>query len=172
MHAVAANGVGGLYAGFVPFLLQSSAKSSIRFFGFEALQKAVDGVGIDRSKNPSAWSLLCGLGAGTIESMCLTAPTDRIKVLKQAMSAQQGGAAITASQLIREKGIGTLYVGGLSTTLRQSSSVAVRFACFGKIKSAVCGVFGYEQSTAPMWVSFIAGGTGGAVSVCLNSALC
>jgi hypothetical protein len=37
-----AKGVGGLYAGFVPFLMQSSAKSSIRFFAFEALSNGVD----------------------------------------------------------------------------------------------------------------------------------
>jgi hypothetical protein len=36
---LAANGVKGLYAGFVPFLLQSSAKSSIRFFAFEAISQ-------------------------------------------------------------------------------------------------------------------------------------
>jgi solute carrier family 25 citrate transporter 1 len=153
----------------VPFLAQSSAKSSIRFYGFEFLSNTVDSFGIDRSKNAAAWSLLCGLGAGAIESMCLTAPTDRIKVLKQALSAERGGNPITASQLIRERGFSTLYVGGLSTTLRQSSSVAVRFTCFSKIKGAVCGAAGYDTSNAPVWVSFMAGGAGGALSVCLNN---
>lgn len=114
------------------------------------------------------WSLVCGVGAGTIESLGLTAPTDRVKVLSQAMSAQ-AGKPITARELIRAKGIGTLYTGGLATTLRQSSSVAVRFFCFGRIKEGMCKSFGYESSNAPAWVSFLAGGTGGAISVCLNN---
>jgi hypothetical protein len=59
---VKANGVAGLYAGFVPFLMQSSAKSSIRFFGFEVLQDALGSMGYDK-KSPAV-SLLCGMGAG------------------------------------------------------------------------------------------------------------
>jgi hypothetical protein len=68
------------------------------------------------------------------------------------MSAQAGGKAVSARQLVGEKGIRTLYVGGLSTTLRQSSSVAVRFTCFGSIKQATCTAFRYDEKTAPVWV--------------------
>ena len=115
------------------------------------------------------WSLFCGLGAGAIEALSLTAPTDRVKVLGQAMSAETG-KAITARQLIAEKGFGTLYQGALATTLRQGSSVAVRFFCFEKIKGGMSSSLGYKNSKeAPGWVSFLAGGTGGAVSVCLNN---
>ena len=52
-----AKGVAGLYAGFWPFLIQSSAKSSIRFYGFEAIASAVDSAGIDRSKMPGSVQL-------------------------------------------------------------------------------------------------------------------
>jgi len=167
---VDANGVRGLYAGFVPFLGQMIAKSSVRFLAFEVITDAIDLSGVDREKNKSAWALVAGLGAGTIESLALTAPTDRIKVLRQSLSAQSGGApAPSALELIRQRGVSTLYVGGLSTTLRQSSSVAVRFACFGKVKEAFCNAFGYQEKQAPTWVSFLAGGTGGAISVCLNN---
>ena len=37
-----AKGVLGLYAGFVPFLMQSAAKSSVRFYSFELLANGVD----------------------------------------------------------------------------------------------------------------------------------
>ena len=114
------------------------------------------------------WSLVCGLGAGTIESLCLTAPTDRLKVMSQAMSAK-AGKPISAGALIREKGLSTLYTGAVATTLRQSSSVAVRFFCFGRIKEGMAGTLGYDSNRAPAWVSFMAGGTGGAVSVILNN---
>jgi hypothetical protein len=54
-----AKGVGGLYAGFWPFLMQSSAKSSIRFFGFEALSNGVDTLGFDRKANPGTQTSRC-----------------------------------------------------------------------------------------------------------------
>jgi len=165
-----ANGMRGLYAGFTPFLMQSMAKSSVRFFSFELITETIDQSGIDRKANVALWALFAGLGAGTIESLSLTAPTDRVKVLRQALSAQSGGkSAPTAMELVRERGFSTLYVGGLSTTLRQSSSVAVRFTCYGKVKESFCSSFGYSTSEAPAWVSFLAGGTGGAISVCLNN---
>ncbi len=53
-----AKGVLGLYAGFWPFLIQSSAKSSIRFLGFEVLLNGVDSLGFDRSKMPGP-KVLC-----------------------------------------------------------------------------------------------------------------
>lgn len=49
-----AKGVAGLYAGFWPFLIQSSAKSSIRFYGFEAIASGVDSLGVDRSQMPGS----------------------------------------------------------------------------------------------------------------------
>jgi len=166
---VQANGAAGLYAGFWPFFIQSAAKSSVRFFSFELLCNGVDRCGFDRKANPGFWSLVCGMGAGGIESLSLTAPTDRIKVLRQAMSAEKGGSPITAVQLVRERGVMALYTGALATSLRQASGVAVRFFCFGEIKAATCKALGYEPDKAPVWVSFLAGGTGGAVSVCLNN---
>lgn len=85
------------------------------------------------------------------------------------MSAE-AGKPITARQLIADKGFGTLYQGALATTMRQGSSVAVRFFCFGKIKASMSSALGYKDiKDAPGWVSFLAGGTGGAVSVCLNN---
>lgn len=166
---VQANGVLGLYAGFLPFFVQSAAKSSVRFYSFELLCAGVNWCGFDRKANPGLWVLVCGMGAGAIESLTLTAPTDRVKVLRQAMSAEKGGASITAAQLIREKGVMSLYTGALATLLRQSSSVAIRFFCFDQIKTSMCQGLGHEADKAPAWVSFMAGGTGGAVSVCLNN---
>ena len=81
------------------------------------------------------------------------------------MSAQKG-VPISAVELVRQQGFGGLYTGALATALRQSSSVAVRFFCFGSIKAQACDALGHDEKHAPAWVSFIAGGTGGAVSVC------
>ena len=167
---IAAKGVAGLYAGFVPFLIQSSAKSSVRFLSYEVIANGVDAwLPGQRKANPGFWALTCGLGAGAFEALSLTAPTDRVKVLRQAMSDQKGGRAISAVELVRQQGLSGLYTGALATALRQSSSTAVRFFCYGSIKAQVCAALGYDEKEAPAWVSFLAGGTGGAVSVCLNN---
>ena len=166
---VQANGIIGLYNGFWAFFLQSAAKTSVRFFSFELLSDNLKHIGVDRSKYPGLSSLACGLGSGVIESLSLTAPTDRVKVLSQAMSAQKGSVPLTALQLVREGGVGTLYVGATATALRQSSSVAVRFFCFGEVKAMLCRALGHDVGNAPAWVSFVAGGCGGALSVCLNN---
>lgn len=173
---VRANGVKGLYNGFWPFLAQCSAKAAIRFFSFEAINRAIDSAGVDRTANTTAWALFSGLGAGCIESMVLTAPTDRVKVLGQAMSAQRGGVPPTALELVKSQGVGSLYVGSVATTMRQGSSVAVRFACYAKVKEMVCSLTGFDASAtpgsagaAPAWVNFLSGGCGGALSVCLNN---
>ncbi|KOO25640.1 tricarboxylate transport [Chrysochromulina tobinii] len=166
---VQANGIIGLYNGFWAFFLQSAAKTSVRFFSFELLSDNLKHIGVDRSKYPGLSSLACGLGSGVIESLSLTAPTDRVKVLSQAMSAQKGSVPLTALQLVREGGVGTLYVGATATALRQSSSVAVRFFCFGEVKAVLCRALGHDVGNAPAWVSFLAGGCGGALSVCLNN---
>ena len=121
---VQANGVAGLYAGFLPFCIQSAAKTSVRFYSYETLTAAVDYCGIDRSANPGFWSLTCGMGSGIVEALGLTAPTDRVKVMRQAASAEVGGGAqVSALSLVREHGVATLYRGSLATTLRQSSSL-------------------------------------------------
>lgn len=54
-----------------------------------------------------------------------------MKVLSQAQSAQRGGVPITVLELVRHQGISGLYTGALATALRQSTSVAIRFFCFG-----------------------------------------
>lgn len=166
---IQANGVAGLYAGFWPFCLQSAAKTAVRFYVYESLAAAVDCCGIDRTANPGFWMLTCGMGSGIVESLALTAPTDRVKVMRQAASARQGADHVTALSLVREHGVSTLYRGALATTLRQSSSVAVRFFCFGEFKAIICRACDYDQKRPPAWVSFIAGGIGGAVSVALNN---
>lgn len=168
---VQADGAAGLYYGFRPFLVQASGKAAVRFFMYENIVRAVDFYGIDRSKSPARWSMLCGLGAGMSEALFWTAPTERLKVLRQASAGlgQRGAGSHSLLTLVREQGIGGLYVGAGPTAARQASSTAVRFATLEHIKLVVCRTFGYDHRKVPAWVTFLAGGTGGAVSVILNN---
>ena len=167
---VKADGVHGLYYGFRPFLLQASGKAAVRFFMYENICSLVDRSGADRSAAPAKWSMLCGMGAGMCEALFWTAPTERLKVLRQAAAGSgTGGGTTTVMTIVREQGVSGLYVGALPTALRQASSTAVRFATLAHIKELVCSSFGYDKKSAPSWVTFLAGGTGGAVSAMLNN---
>ena len=161
----------GLYSGFQPFLFQASGKAAVRFFMFENIVRAVDLCGIDRAAAPARWSAICGLGAGMCEALFWTAPTERLKVLRQASAGlgTKGAGRSSLYTLVREQGIGGLYVGALPTAARQASSTAIRFATLDKLKTAACTFFGFEKKTAPWWVTFFAGGAAGSVSAVLNN---
>ena len=167
---VKADGARGLYYGFQPFVVQASGKAAVRFFMFETLKDAAAKGGADLEGNATMWNLLCGLGAGMCEALAWTAPTERLKVLRQATAGKgTGGAVQPVSMILKEQGIGGLYVGAGATAARQATSVAVRFTMLDHVKAAVCGVAGYEKKDAPGWVTFVAGASGGAVSVVVNN---
>jgi len=138
------DGATGLYYGFRPFLLQASGKAAVRFCMFDVLIKAVDASGVDRSERPALWSGVCGLGAGMAEALLWTAPTERLKVLRQARAGTggAGGAAPSAMAIVREQGVGGLYVGAGATAIRQATSVAMRFCFLDKAKTNICSTFG------------------------------
>jgi hypothetical protein len=113
---------------------KSASQSSSLFTGAGTLSGKLNANVCD--SNAYTHNLCCDQIPGTIESLALTAPTDRLKVLKQSLSvriprstrvnagadcstllrlqAESGGVAPSARELIKERGILTLYVGGLS----------------------------------------------------------
>jgi len=163
------DGVAGLYYGFTPFLLQASGKAAVRFCMYDMLVRAVDAAGIDRAKNHVAWAGACGLGAGMAEALMWTAPTERIKVLRQSRAGKGHRTSPTIGTIVREQGVSGLYVGASATALRQATSVALRFAIVDEVKSGVCSSFGYDKKNAPTWVTFLGGGLGGFISAVINN---
>eukprot|EP00300_Choanocystis_sp_HF-7_P025012 c26635_g1_i1.p1 GENE.c26635_g1_i1~~c26635_g1_i1.p1 ORF type:complete len:173 (-),score=33.57 c26635_g1_i1:98-616(-) len=107
---------------------------------------------------------MCGLGAGAAEALLWTTPSERIKVLQQTATIKNNKVPSVLT-VIRETGVSRVYVGAMATTLRQSSSVAVRFATADHIKR----LFPADHTMPPVFVSFISGGIGGALSVILNN---
>ena len=170
---VRADGAAGLYYGFRPFVIQASGKAAVRFCMFDALRRAVDGAGVDRSANPAAWSLTLGFGAGMAEALFWTAPTapptpSPAFACRRILSRSVGELSV----ILREQGVRGLYVGAGATAARQASSVAVRFSVLDRLSAALCGLLGHDAARdgrAPAWVTFVAGGTGGAVGAALNN---
>jgi len=160
---VNADGVRGLYFGFQPFVVQASGKAAVRFFAYDIFSRLLSSMGFDKQANPTAFSVTAGLGAGACEATFWTAPTERIKVLRQTAAAT-GVGNVTVGMLIKEQGVSGLYRGVFATALRQSSSVAVRFTLFEHIKRGLTSTLGDtngDNSKAAL-ISFLAGGVGGA----------
>tara|TARA_B100000513_G_scaffold195064_1_gene124957 strand:- start:1700 stop:2347 length:648 start_codon:yes stop_codon:yes gene_type:complete len=169
---IGTDGVRGLYFGFRPFIIQASGKAAVRFYMFDMLCKGVDAAGVERSRHPTMWTSICGMGAGMAEALFWTAPTERLKVLRQSRAGMGDlSPHIPVSHFIREHGISTLYVGMVPTMLRQATSVATRFTLLDQVKAAVCAMLGYDTRRAPSWVVFVSGGVGGFVSAMVNNPL-
>jgi solute carrier family 25 citrate transporter 1 len=164
------DGAVGLYRGFAPFLVQAMGKSAVRFTMFGLLTDLVSSVpGIDRKGNRTLWSALCGGGAGLAEALCWTAPNERLKILQQA-TAGSGGKSVPYMVLLQQLGVRGIYVGAVPTALRQATSAAVRFAIVDHVKELFRIASGAVEGEAlPFYVSFLAGGVGGALSVVLNN---
>jgi hypothetical protein len=164
------DGVRGLYRGFAPFLVQAVGKSAVRFAMFGLLTDAVDSIpGIERKENRTLWSAFCGAGAGLAEALCWTAPNERLKILQQA-AAGSGGRAVPYIVLLQQLGVRGMYVGAVPTALRQATSAAVRFSIVDHVKQLFRIASGSAEADAlPLYVSFVAGGVGGALSVVLNN---
>mmetsp|Transcript_2486 Transcript_2486/g.2885 ORF Transcript_2486/g.2885 Transcript_2486/m.2885 type:complete len:152 (-) Transcript_2486:670-1125(-) len=77
---VKTDGLGGFYRGFQPFVVQASGKAAVRFFAYDVFTKGLTNLGFDKKKNPTAFSLVAGMGAGACEATFWTCPTERIKV--------------------------------------------------------------------------------------------
>lgn len=163
------DGIGGLYKGFAPFVVQASGKAAVRFMCYDSLCQVIDSTGIDRTQNAAFWSLTCGTGAGMVEALAWTCPSERLKVLQQS-TAGTGGKVPSYGEVIKVQGIRGLYVGAIPTAGRQATSVAVRFTMVDQVKSFFITTAGVDKSKPiPTYVTFMAGGMGGALSVVLNN---
>jgi len=165
---VAANGIGGLYFGFGPFLLQTSGKAAVRFFAYDTLTNLYRASGIF-PENSVIQSVSCGIGAGMTEALVWTTPTERLKILRQAKASELKGSnrvpPPSALEIFRTQGIAGLYVGAIPTAARQASSVAIRFTFVDWMKN----LYKAEKSTPTPLLSFLAGGLAGAISVIFNN---
>lgn len=77
--------------------------------------------------------------AGFVEAAVWTTPTERIKVLRQTEVGggdKYGNLFVAARTIVRTQGISGLFVGLVPTSIRQASSVGVRFALYPFVKAA------------------------------------
>lgn len=163
------DGITGFYRGYTPFLVMAAGKAAARWGSFRVLYDVVDSLGFDRSQNVTFWTITCGMGAGTFEALIWTAPAERLKVLRQ-LAAGTGQASTPYREIMRVHGVLGLWTGWTPTAMRSGTNAAIRFTIAGHVKDAwrlLSGVPAGEP--LPFHASFMAGGTGGAISVVMNN---
>mmetsp|Transcript_69837 Transcript_69837/g.180093 ORF Transcript_69837/g.180093 Transcript_69837/m.180093 type:complete len:303 (-) Transcript_69837:72-980(-) len=156
-------GVGGFYFGLPAVLVQVAGKGAIRWSAYEQFKAGLKTAG---APNASI-DLFAGMGAGFAEAFLWTAPTERLKVLRQndiksglnRYSSLPGAIRTVAA----EHGIVGLYAGIGACGVRQASGVGVRFAIYGHIKELM------TSDPPQLWQSAVAGGITGCCSTALNN---
>merc|ERR1711971_1487438 len=144
-------------------------KASVRWGTFGVFTGTVDALGFDRKKNKMFWSATCGTGAGICEALLWTAPNERLKVLRQ-VSAGTGMRTVPYREIFATYGIAGLWVGATPTAMRSASNAAIRFSIAGHVKEVFRWLTGTPEGAAlPFYANFLAGGTGGAISVVMNN---
>jgi hypothetical protein len=123
----------------------------------------------------TTFSLFAGFMAGATEALLWTTPMERLKMIQQSELAKERGRSA-----VRRKTIGTIrairatfvqqgfpgfFQGLVPTSLRQGSSLALRFALFSNIKRALED---YSTSTRP-WHAPLAGLSCGVLASLANN---
>mmetsp|Transcript_137484 Transcript_137484/g.293824 ORF Transcript_137484/g.293824 Transcript_137484/m.293824 type:complete len:280 (+) Transcript_137484:55-894(+) len=163
------DGFFGFYKGFQPFVVMAAGKAAVRWASYRVLTDTVDSLGFDRERNVTAWTAICGSGAGVFEALVWTAPAERLKVLRQ-VSAGTGTQGASYGEILRTHGVFGLWRGALPTAMRSASNAAIRFTAAKHIQELFRMMSGTPKGESlPFVANFMAGGTGGALSVVMNN---
>ena len=151
-------GAGGLYYGIQAQLVQVAAKGAIRFTAVERFKQVL----------PPGSSFTAGTLAGLVEAVVWVAPTERLKVLRQAELSGAAGAAGGGGSVIRaaaavlsKQGLAGLWAGSGPTAARQALANGSRFLMYDHFKA-------WMPACMPAPAA-IAGGLTGVASVVLTN---
>ena len=150
----------GLYYGLQPQLVQVAGKTAIRFAAFERFKSVL----------PAGWTFSAGTLAGLTEAIVWVAPTERLKMLRQAELSAGAGSAGTSSNVLRaaqlvieRDGVRGLWMGTGPTAARQALANGARFLMFEHFKS------GLQPFLPAAALAAVAGGATGVASVVLTN---
>jgi solute carrier family 25 (mitochondrial citrate transporter), member 1 len=152
-------GPAALYKGCTTLILGTIGKDAIRFISFDAIK--------DQFKDPETGTLSAlgnlgaGIGSGVVSSTFVVTPTERIKTALIDDARQDRrfkGPWHCTRELVREYGIGAVYRGYVTTTMKQASTTAVRLGVYNILKDWE-KVRGIEQTTVTTFANGAVAGT-------------
>ena len=151
----------GFYYGVQAQLSQVAGKTAIRFGAFERMKAALP------ASTPAA---IPGLLAGVVEALLWVAPTERLKILRQAelsassSSQQHGSLARSLGFIVRTQGLGGLWLGTAPTVARQATANGIRFMLYENFHRSL-----QELEPRGRWHAPAAGGLTGVASVLITN---
>ncbi|KAJ5690311.1 hypothetical protein N7462_004703 [Penicillium macrosclerotiorum] len=139
----------------------TAGKAAVRFLSYDTIRKSFSD---EHGRLSAGRGILAGMAAGTVESFLAVTPTERIKtaLIDDAKATRQfrsGFHAVTV--MVRVHGVGELYRGLVSTTVKQSATSAVRMGSYNILKE-MSKSHGIQQS---IFTSFGMGALAGVVTV-------
>lgn len=156
-----AEGLRGLWRGFVPGLCVVIPRRGFKFVFYDAFIAALwKG---DKKSAPFAHSLVAGGLAGGSEA-CIITPLECVKIAMQSEKAS-GGSAPTgtiafAAAMVRSGGIQSLYSGLMATVAKHTAHSCFYFAAFHEVKKLAPKATSNSKSTQILWdlgAGFVAG---------------
>ncbi|KAL3456769.1 mitochondrial carrier domain-containing protein [Aspergillus heterothallicus] len=159
-------GIRAIYTGCSTLILGTAFKAGVRFLSFDSIKNIL--ADADGRLSP-ARGILAGMVAGTVESAVAVTPTERIKTAliddarcSSGRRYKDGFHALRT--IIAESGVKEVYRGLLSTTLKQSTTSAVRMGSYNMIKEAVSSRTNLKHTSNPV-LTFGMGATAGIITV-------
>ncbi|CEN62017.1 Putative Mitochondrial tricarboxylate/dicarboxylate carrier proteins [Aspergillus calidoustus] len=160
------DGIRAIYTGCSTLILGTACKAGVRFLSFDSIKNIL--ADADGRLSP-ARGILAGMLAGAVESAVAVTPTERIKTALIDDSRSPNGRRYkdglhALRTIVAESGVKEVYRGLLSTTLKQSTTSAVRMGSYNVIKEAVSSRTSAASTSNPV-LTFGMGATAGVVTV-------
>ncbi|KAH8689384.1 mitochondrial carrier domain-containing protein [Talaromyces proteolyticus] len=128
-------GPAALYTGCSTLVVGTAVKAGVRFLSFDSIKNLLSD---ENGSLSTGRGILAGMCAGATESVLAVTPTERIKtaLIDDAKSAtRRFKSSLHATRiLIQENGLTNLYKGGVSTTMKQMATSAVRMGSYNFLK--------------------------------------
>lgn len=162
------HGVFGLYRGLSILIYGSVPKTGIRFGTFEVLKKLSQD---ESGRNTKTSTFLSGMGAGCAESVFAVTPMETIKVRmvndRRLPEPRYKSMFHAVGLITKEEGFKGVYKGVVPTTIKQGSSMAIRFLVVETLKD--WWREGDSSKPVPVYMIPIFGVIGGTTSVLINT---
>lgn len=168
-RTVAADGISALYTGVGSAVSGAALKVGLRYLVFDGTVHALK----DRhGQSTNIDYAAAGVVAGTMESVIVATPSERIKtaMIDDANGARRFRSTTDAvRQICRSDGITGLYRGLVSTTCKYAGTGAVKMGSYYFFAKQHTNIFGH--STRSVQDTFVLGAAAGVVTVCATQPL-
>ncbi|CCF38519.1 hypothetical protein CH063_00285 [Colletotrichum higginsianum] len=129
------DGPKAIYTGCSTLIIGTTFKAGVRFLSFDSIRNALMD---ENGRLTPARGILAGMIAGCVESVVAVTPTERVKTAliddAKAGARKYAGGTHALITMVREHGVGEVYRGIVSTTLKQSATSAVRMGSYNVLR--------------------------------------